>query len=66
MQAPQAAAATPLLELSGEQASRHKHGRLTLPDGMSYRVLVLPERETMTPGLLTKVKELVESGANPL
>ena len=39
-----------------------KDGRLVLPDGMSYRVLVLPERETMTPALLRKIKELVEAG----
>ncbi|MHB8520342.1 MAG: glycosyl hydrolase [Limisphaerales bacterium] len=40
-----------------------KDGRLVLPDGMRYRVLVLPERDTMTPTLLRKVKELVEAGA---
>ncbi len=40
-----------------------KGERLVLPDGMSYRVLVLPELETMTPVLLRKVKELVEAGA---
>jgi len=40
-----------------------KNGRLVLPDGMSYRVLVLPEQETMTPALLRKVKDLVEAGA---
>lgn len=40
-----------------------KDGKLVLPDGMSYRVLVLPERDTMTPVLLRKVKELVEVGA---
>ena len=40
-----------------------KDGRLVLPDGMSYRVLVLPDVETMTPALLGKVKELVEAGA---
>jgi hypothetical protein len=40
-----------------------KDGKLLLPDGMTYRVLVLPERETMTPALLKKVKELVEAGA---
>ena len=34
-----------------------------LPDGMSYRVLVLPQAETMTPALLRKIKELVEAGA---
>lgn len=38
-------------------------GRLILPDGMSYGVLVLPERETMTPALLQKIRELVEAGA---
>ena len=38
-------------------------GKLLLPDGMSYRVLVLPERDTMTPTLLRKVKELVTAGA---
>jgi hypothetical protein len=38
-------------------------GSLTLPDGMSYRVLVLPEQETMTPGLLKKVHQLVREGA---
>ncbi|MGE5296376.1 MAG: glycosyl hydrolase, partial [Solirubrobacterales bacterium] len=43
-----------------------KDGRIVLPDGMSYRVLVLPWSQTMTPGLLRKVKELVESGATVL
>jgi hypothetical protein len=40
-----------------------KNGRLTLPEGMSYRVLVLPKVETMTPALLGKVKDLAEAGA---
>jgi hypothetical protein len=40
-----------------------KDGRLVLPDGMSYRLLVLPMVETMTPQLLSKIKELVEAGA---
>jgi alpha-L-rhamnosidase/Glycosyl hydrolase 2 galactose-binding domain-like/Bacterial alpha-L-rhamnosidase 6 hairpin glycosidase domain len=40
-----------------------KDGRLVLPDGMSYRVLVLPNTPTMTPALLRKVKELVQAGA---
>ncbi len=40
-----------------------KDGRIVLPDGMSYRVLVLPQVETMTPKLLRKVKELVGAGA---
>jgi len=39
------------------------NGRLVFPDGMSYRVLVLPERETMTPALLRKVRDLVMAGA---
>jgi hypothetical protein len=40
-----------------------KDGQLVLPSGMSYRVLVLPEVETMTPQLLRKVAELVKAGA---
>ncbi|MBU0638975.1 MAG: hypothetical protein KKB50_08935 [Planctomycetes bacterium] len=38
-------------------------GKLVLPDGMSYRVLVLPDFDTMTPGLLRKVSQLVNTGA---
>jgi hypothetical protein len=38
-------------------------GRLLLPDGMSYRVLVLPEVRTMTLPLIRKLHELVEAGA---
>lgn len=44
-------------------AATVKDGRIIFPDGMSYRVLVLPERETMTPGLLRKVRDLVAAGA---
>ena len=40
-----------------------KDGRLVLPDGMSYRVLALPDSRTMTPALLRKIKELVAAGA---
>lgn len=39
------------------------NGRIKFPDGMSYRLLVLPRLDTMTPGLLRKVKQLVEAGA---
>jgi Zn-dependent oligopeptidase len=39
-----------------------KNGRLTLPDGMSYSVLVLPQLETMRPAVLAKIKELVNEG----
>lgn len=38
-------------------------GRLVLPSGMSYRLLVLPPGRTMTPALLAKLKELVLAGA---
>ena len=40
-----------------------KDGRLVLPDGMSFRVLVLPESATMRPELLKKIHELVKAGA---
>ncbi len=40
-----------------------ENGDLVLPDGMRYRVLVLPERATMTPALLRKVSSLVAKGA---
>ena len=40
-----------------------KDGKLVLPDGMSYRLLALPQSETMTPQLLRKIKELVHAGA---
>ncbi len=41
-----------------------KNGRLVLPDGMSYRLLVLPANSTlMTPAVIRKIKQLVEAGA---
>ncbi|MBU0640578.1 MAG: hypothetical protein KKB50_17085 [Planctomycetes bacterium] len=40
-----------------------KNGRLVLPDGMSYRVLVLPDSPFMTPRLLAKLRDLVKQGA---
>ena len=40
-----------------------KDGRLCLPDGMSYALLELPYRATMTPRLLRKVDALVREGA---
>ncbi len=43
-----------------------KNGRIVFPDGMSYGVLVLPERETMTPALLRKVRDLVAAGATAI
>lgn len=41
-------------------------GKIVLPDGMSYRLLVLPESRSMTPQLLRKIKDLVEAGATVL
>jgi hypothetical protein len=40
-----------------------KKGRLVLPDGMSYRVLVLPESAAMTPEAMGKLSELIQAGA---
>ncbi len=39
-----------------------RNGRFTLPDGMSYRVMVLPPGEAMRPGLLEKIRDLVRAG----
>lgn len=40
-----------------------KDKQLVLPGGATYRVLVLPQMETMTPALLRKVRDLVNAGA---
>ncbi len=40
-----------------------KDGRLTLPDGMSYSVLLLPEQPHMTLEVLESLAELVKAGA---
>ena len=40
-----------------------KDGRLVLPDGMSYRFLLLPGTDRMSPAVLRRVKELAEAGA---
>jgi hypothetical protein len=39
------------------------NGRLVLPNGMSYRVLVLPQTDRMTVPVLQKIRELVVGGA---
>lgn len=39
-----------------------KNGKLVLPNGISYSILVLPKLETMRPELLAKLKELVSQG----
>lgn len=40
-----------------------QNGRIFLPDGMNYQVLVLPQCESMTPRLLGRIRELVADGA---
>ena len=40
-----------------------RDGRLVLPDGMSYRVLVLPDRTVISLPVLRKLRELVAAGA---
>jgi hypothetical protein len=40
-----------------------KDGKLTLPHGTSYRLLVLPKLETMRPETLQKIEKLVAAGA---
>jgi hypothetical protein len=39
-----------------------KDGRFTLPDGMQYELLVLPDRKDMNLQVLQKIKELVTTG----
>ncbi|SDL43562.1 Glycosyl hydrolases family 2, sugar binding domain [Pedobacter antarcticus] len=40
-----------------------KNKHVVFPGGASYRILVLPAYESMTPALLTKIGELVSAGA---
>ncbi len=40
-----------------------KAGRLILPSGMSYRLLVLPDLKVMSLAVLKKVEQLVQAGA---
>jgi len=39
-----------------------KDGNIVLPDGMSYRLLVLPEMKKISPEILRRLKKLVEEG----
>ncbi len=39
-----------------------KDGKLVLKSGMSYRLLVLPNQQTMRPEMLEKIAELVKNG----
>ncbi len=45
------------------QRATVKNGRIYLPDGMNYSLLVLPKLETIRPELLKKISELVAEGA---
>jgi hypothetical protein len=45
-----------------EKRMEVRDGRFVLPDGTSYRVLVLPELPTMRPALLRKLRDLVAAG----
>jgi hypothetical protein len=40
-----------------------KNGRIVLPDGMSYSILVLPDNKRMPVPVLQKIKQLVNAGA---
>lgn len=43
-----------------------REGRWVLPDGMSYRVLVLPERDSLSLPVLRRLQELVSAGGTVL
>ncbi len=45
------------------QDAEVKNGRIVFPGGASYKLLVLPQTETMTPELLTKIASLAKEGA---
>lgn len=40
-----------------------KNGKLCLPNGISYSILVMPKLSTIRPELLAKIRELVRNGA---
>ena len=46
-----------------ERSLAVRDGRLVLPHGVSYRVLVLPPQRTMRPAVLRKIRDLVRAGA---
>ncbi len=45
------------------QRATVRDGKIFLPGGMGYRVLVLPPAKAMTPALLEKIRELTQAGA---
>jgi hypothetical protein len=40
-----------------------RDGRLLLPSGMSYRMMVLPDRESISPEALRRIASFIEAGA---
>lgn len=55
--------------INSEVIEKHlsvKNGRFVLPDGMSYRLLVLPESATMRPAVLKKIGQLVAANGTIL
>ncbi len=40
-----------------------KNGRIVLPDGTSYSILILPDSQFMTPRMARRVRDLVRQGA---
>jgi hypothetical protein len=46
-----------------KEALTVKDGKLVLPNGIKYSILVLPKLKTIRPELLAKIKELVKQGA---
>ncbi len=48
------------------RAATVRAGKIVFPSGASYRLLVLPASQTMTPGLLEKIGMLVRAGASIL
>ncbi len=45
-----------------ESRLKVEDGQIVLPSGMRYRLLVLPESDTMRPALLRSIKDLVDGG----
>jgi hypothetical protein len=45
------------------QRASVKAGKIVLPDGMNYRILVLPDHDVISLHVLEKIKELVAAGA---
>jgi hypothetical protein len=40
-----------------------KDGKLALPDGLAYRLLVLPDRESISPAVLRRIGDFIAAGA---